>query len=82
MRTYAPAPTIAVLERLLEEPSLARGVLHHEVRPAVDARVRRLAGVAGPAAARRPRQARASSGRTSTRPPRSRRSTRARTSSW
>ncbi len=37
MRTYAPAPTIAVLDRLLEEPSLARGVLHHEIRPAVDA---------------------------------------------
>ncbi len=37
MRTYAPAPTLAVLERLLEEPSLARGVLHHEVREATDA---------------------------------------------
>jgi DEAD/DEAH box helicase domain-containing protein len=31
MRTYAPASTKAVLERLLEEPSLARGVIHHEV---------------------------------------------------
>src|SRR6185312_6508399 len=38
MRTYAPASAIDVLERLLEEPSLARGVVHHEVRPAVDAR--------------------------------------------
>jgi DEAD/DEAH box helicase domain-containing protein len=37
MRTYAPAPTINVLERALAEPSLARGVLHHEVRPARDA---------------------------------------------
>jgi DEAD/DEAH box helicase domain-containing protein len=34
MRTYAPASTEAVLERLLEEPSLARGVIHHEVLPA------------------------------------------------
>ena len=33
MRTYAPASTEAVLERLLEEPSLARGVIHHEVLP-------------------------------------------------
>ena len=40
MRTYAPAATEAVLERLLEEPSLARGVVHHEIieaRPAVTA---------------------------------------------
>jgi DEAD/DEAH box helicase domain-containing protein len=36
MRTYAPAPTAAVLERLLAEPSLARGVVHHEVLPARD----------------------------------------------
>jgi len=37
MRTYAPAATEVVLERLLEEPSLARGVVHHEIieaRPA------------------------------------------------
>ena len=34
MRTYAPATTAAVLGRLLEEPSLARGVVHHEVIPA------------------------------------------------
>jgi hypothetical protein len=38
MRTYAPADTPAVLERLLEEPSLARGVVHHEVIPAREAR--------------------------------------------
>ena len=37
MRTYAPAPVIKVLDDLLEEPSLARGVVHHEVRPALDA---------------------------------------------
>ncbi len=37
MRTYAPAPTTEVLRRLLEEPSLARGVVHHEVIPARDA---------------------------------------------
>ncbi len=34
MRTYAPAPTATVLDRLLEEPSLARAVVHHEVIPA------------------------------------------------
>src|SRR5437867_2122668 len=34
MRTYAPASAVAVLERLLAEPSLARGVVHHEVLPA------------------------------------------------
>ena len=37
MRTYAPADTATVLGRLLEEPSLARGVVHHEVIPARDA---------------------------------------------
>ncbi len=37
MRTYAPVPTRAVLDQLLEEPSLARGVLHHEVLPAREA---------------------------------------------
>jgi DEAD/DEAH box helicase domain-containing protein len=37
MRTYAPATTETVLERLLEEPSLARGVVHHEVLPRRDA---------------------------------------------
>src|SRR6478672_8737927 len=34
MRTYAPAGTEAVLARLLEEPSLARGVVHHRHLPA------------------------------------------------
>ena len=33
MRTYAPATTEVVLERLLEEPSMARGVVHHAVLP-------------------------------------------------
>jgi len=36
MRTYAPASATAVLSALLEEPSLARGVVHHEVLPARD----------------------------------------------
>jgi len=36
MRTYAPASATAVLSTLLEEPSLARGVVHHEVLPARD----------------------------------------------
>src|SRR3954470_22250020 len=34
MRTYAPADTGAVLSRLLDEPSLARGVVHHAILPA------------------------------------------------
>jgi DEAD/DEAH box helicase domain-containing protein len=33
MRTYAPGSTDAVLARLLEEPSLASAVVHHEVLP-------------------------------------------------
>ena len=37
MRTYAPADAATVLDRLLEEPSLARGVVHHEVIPAREA---------------------------------------------
>ncbi|MEO8462537.1 MAG: DEAD/DEAH box helicase [Chloroflexota bacterium] len=37
MRTYAPATTDAVLARLLEDPSLASAVVHHEVLPARDA---------------------------------------------
>ena len=56
MRTYAPASPDAVLAGLLEEPSIARGVVHHEVippRPAehadfpswVDPRI--VAGLAG-----------------------------------
>jgi DEAD/DEAH box helicase domain-containing protein len=34
MRTYAPAATDAVLAALLDEPSLARGVVHHRHIPA------------------------------------------------
>jgi DEAD/DEAH box helicase domain-containing protein len=37
MRTYAPADPSTVLERLLEEPSLVRGVVHHEVIAAREA---------------------------------------------
>ena len=37
MRIYAPTETTAVLEGMLEEPSLARGVVHHAVLPARDA---------------------------------------------
>ena len=33
MRTYAPASTDEVLRRLLEEPSLASAVVHHEIVP-------------------------------------------------
>jgi DEAD/DEAH box helicase domain-containing protein len=33
MRTYAPASPDAVLAGLLDEPSIARGVVHHEVIP-------------------------------------------------
>ena len=58
MRTYAPAPVIKVLDELLEEPSLARGVVHHEVRPARDAVFGDWPGVARPADPRRAREAR------------------------
>jgi DEAD/DEAH box helicase domain-containing protein len=34
MRTYAPADVASVLAAILDEPSLARGVLHHAVEPA------------------------------------------------
>ncbi|HEU4571488.1 MAG TPA: DEAD/DEAH box helicase, partial [Candidatus Limnocylindrales bacterium] len=34
LRLYAPASTSAVLDDLLAEPSLARGVVHHETIPA------------------------------------------------
>src|SRR3972149_1653483 len=34
MRTYAPADVASVLAEILDEPSLARGVLHHAVEPA------------------------------------------------
>ena len=37
VRTYAPAGTETVLERLLEEPSLAAAVTHHAVLPAREA---------------------------------------------
>ncbi|MFL5680881.1 MAG: DEAD/DEAH box helicase [Chloroflexota bacterium] len=37
MRTYAPAQPQAVLDDILADPSLARGVVHHEVIPARDA---------------------------------------------
>ncbi|HET9522402.1 MAG TPA: DEAD/DEAH box helicase, partial [Candidatus Limnocylindrales bacterium] len=37
MRTYAPAATESVLAGLLDEPSIARGVVHHEVLPAREA---------------------------------------------
>ncbi len=37
MRTYAPAGTEAVLDRLLDEPSLAAAVTHHARLPARDA---------------------------------------------
>jgi DEAD/DEAH box helicase domain-containing protein len=38
MRTYAPADPPAVLAGILDEPSLARGVVHHAVVPAREAR--------------------------------------------
>ncbi len=37
MRRYAPTATEAVLDRLLEEPSLARGIVHRRHVPARDA---------------------------------------------
>ncbi|MBI2763090.1 MAG: DEAD/DEAH box helicase [Chloroflexi bacterium] len=37
MRTYAPASTASVLERMLEDPSLASSVVHHETLPPADA---------------------------------------------
>ena len=58
MRTYAPAPTRAVLDQLLEEPSLARGVVHHEVIPAREAIHGDVAGLARPADPCRARRAR------------------------
>ncbi|HZL32883.1 MAG TPA: DEAD/DEAH box helicase, partial [Verrucomicrobiae bacterium] len=38
MRTYAPATVDAVLDDLLAEPSIARGVVHHQLIPARAAR--------------------------------------------
>ena len=37
MRTYAPASTEAVLAGLLDEPSIARGVVHHAAMPGTEA---------------------------------------------
>jgi DEAD/DEAH box helicase domain-containing protein len=37
LRTYAPLDAPTVLEHLLQEPSLARGVVHHEIVPAREA---------------------------------------------
>jgi DEAD/DEAH box helicase domain-containing protein len=37
VRTYAPRPTEAVLADILDEPSLANGVTHHETIPAREA---------------------------------------------
>lgn len=37
VRTYAPATSLDVLGRLLEEPSLASAVIHHETLPAREA---------------------------------------------
>ena len=37
MRTYAPSDTASVLDALLAEPSLVRGVVHHAVLPAREA---------------------------------------------
>ena len=56
MRRYAPAPVESVLAGLLEEPSLASGVLHHEViagPPGPDRADPGLARPADPAGSRR-----------------------------
>jgi len=37
VRTYAPLDAATVLERILQEPSLARGVVHHEIVPVCEA---------------------------------------------
>ena len=37
MRIYAPTETADVLAGMLDEPSLARGIVHHAVLPARDA---------------------------------------------
>ena len=54
MRTYAPADPKAVLDRILEEPSLARGVVHHEVHPGPRGGFGDVAGLARPADPRWP----------------------------
>ena len=81
MRTYAPADTSTVLERLLEEPSLARGVVHHAVIPPREAAYAGIPAVAGPADRRRARGSRDPSLYTPPGARRSRRSMPARTSS-
>src|SRR3954452_18389093 len=48
MRHYAPAGVTAVLDGLLAEPSLARGVVHHEVIPAREAQFAPLPGWVDP----------------------------------
>ncbi len=58
MRRYAPASVEAVLDGLLAEPSLAGGVVHHEVIPAREARTAPLPASLDP----RLRQALASRG--------------------
>jgi len=42
MRLYAPSPLTEVLERLLDDPVVARSVVAHRVVPAADARFARL----------------------------------------
>ncbi|HEY6014282.1 MAG TPA: DEAD/DEAH box helicase, partial [Candidatus Limnocylindrales bacterium] len=37
MRTYAPRDTASVLDAILAEPSMARGVVHHALLPAREA---------------------------------------------
>ena len=58
MRTYAPNDTASVLDGLLAEPSMARGVVHHAVLPAREADVRRFPGLARSADRGRPGAAR------------------------
>ena len=81
MRTYAPASTESVLASLLEEPSIARGVVHHRHLPREGGGVRRRARRGWIRGSGRASQRAASSGSTPTRRRRSRRSTPARTSS-
>ena len=79
MRRYAPASVEAVLDGLLAEPSLAGGVVHHEVIPAREARTAPLPTRSTRASGGRSRRA-GSSRSTPTRPRRSRPSPPARTS--
>ena len=57
MRTYAPAATESVLADLLDEPSLARGVVHHAVHSGPRGRVRIVSTVARSADPSRPGRA-------------------------